>query len=538
MSGFRTRTALGFAVLMIVTALTGFTGTTQPAGAAPAAAGGDLVIATRGSAEPASLDGQIDPYANTWLMNSWVADRLLMLTPEGEYKPMLAERWTLSPNGKVLTIFLRSGLKFQDGTDIDAEAVKFNIERVINPETRSALMAGQMGQRNYQRVEVLDKKTLKVYYSGPVPTIFWGMSIMPIWSPTAVRRHGVNFHQNLVGRGPYRMTQWTKGSHIRFERDPSYTGITPWQEGKGVGRLNSVTFRFVGEDAVLGEVLRSGEVNMVMELPAQVVNTYRNNPNFQVVPGYQSGSGMQFVINTSRPGLDDVRVRRAMRHAYDQDRMNQALFDGLYVANKGPLTKYTRCFWAGANDAYRLDLDRARALLEEAGWRPGLGGVRQKDGQRLSFMASTLHHREILEYLQAQFRPIGIDLRVEVIPGPVQLQRAISGDFDIIYQRLRSFEPDDLYQLWHSSNLRAGGWSWSRYQDAKLDQALAMSQNTSDPRERCRLFTEAQQIVTQAAAALPTLDNPIYYGMHRRVKGFKLGATGGWFFVNDMVVER
>jgi peptide/nickel transport system substrate-binding protein len=326
---------------------------------------------------------------------------------------------------------------------------------------------------------------------------------------------------------------------MRFVRVPTYAGGPPAQEHTGPAHLDSITMKFVGEDAILGEVLRAGEVNMVMELPAQAVASYRNQPDFQLVAGYQPGTGMQFVFNTSRPPLDDVRVRRALRHAYDPDRMNQTLYDNLYVVVKGPLTKYTRCYWRGAEDVYRFDPARANSLLDEAGWRMNpRTGIREKDGRPLSLVMVMLHHKEIGEYLATQFKAIGVDLRPEVVPGTVQLQRAQAGQFDLMYERLRSFEPDDLFSMWYSQNNQPGGWAWSRFQDAGLDQILLRTQATADPKERCRLFTEAQRIITDQSLHLPTLDNPIYYAMHRSVKGFKLGAFGAWFFVKDIFIER
>src|SRR5437870_193674 len=112
---------------------------TQPAAAS--ARSGNLVMATGASTEPASMDAQVDPYAITWLMDSWVSDPLVQLTSAGEYKPFLATAWQLSPDNLTWTFTLRKGVKFQDGTDFNAQAVKFNIDRVMDPDTKSALMA-------------------------------------------------------------------------------------------------------------------------------------------------------------------------------------------------------------------------------------------------------------------------------------------------------------------------------------------------------------------------------------------------------------
>jgi peptide/nickel transport system substrate-binding protein len=186
-----------------------------------------------------------------------------------------------------------------------------------------------------------------------------------------------------------------------------------------------------------------------------------------------------------------------------------------------------------------MDLNKARQLLDDAGWKSSGGtAIRQKDGKPLSFTISMLHHKEIGEYLATQFKQIGADMKIEVIPGPVQLQKVGNGDFDVMYERLRSFEPDDLFSIWYSKNNQPGGWAWSRFQDDKLDDTLLKTQTTADPSERCKQFIAAQQIILDKALALHTLDTPIYYAMDKSVKNFKLGAIGAWFFVKDMYIQK
>jgi peptide/nickel transport system substrate-binding protein len=474
---------------------------------AGAASSGTLTIATAADSEPASLDGQVDPYVTAWLLNSFVTDPLVYLTSEGKYLPMLATRWTVSSAGRIWTIALRAGVTFQDGTPLDADAVKFNIDRVMSPETHSALMANYLGVKNFLKADVLDKATVRIIYGSPVPALLYGLSIFPLWSPTAVRQYGSNYQQHLVGEGAFRLAEWVRGDHVRFVKNSAYRGGPPSQVHTGPAFLDSIMVRFVGDAGVLGQVLKTGEVNMVAGLPAQALPAYAHDPNYLVVAGYQPGNGMMFSPNTSRPPLDDVRVRRALRLAYDQDEMNQVLYSGTYTPVKGPLTKYTLYYWRGAETAYPKDPAKAKALLDQAGWKINpRTGAREKDGKPLAVTLIMLHHKEIGEYLAAQFREIGVATRIEVVPGPIQLQRAQSGDFDLIYERLRSFEPDILFDEFYST----------------------------DPVKRKALFEETQKFVTQEALYLPTLDDPQYYAMNKAVRGFKLGAIGGWFFVGDI----
>jgi peptide/nickel transport system substrate-binding protein len=513
-------------------------GSLRIATARAAARGGRLVIATPADSEPASLDGQVDPYTSTFLFDSFASDPLVVLTSDRKFVPGIASGWTAAAEGREWTFTIKDGIVFQDGTRCDAEAVRFNVERVMSPDTHSALMATDLGQPVFLQAEVVGGNQVRLLYREPFPELLSGMSIFPIWSPAAVKQYGTSFQQHLVGEGAFRLTSWVRGDHITFTRNPAYRGGTTVQRHSGPAYLDSITVKFVGSAGVLGEILKTGEANLVMGLPSQALPDYAHNAGYQVVTGYQPGNGMMFTMNTARAPLNDVRVRQAVRYAYDQHRMNQTLYNGTYVECYGPLTKYTLYYWKGADTAYRYDPARARTLLDAAGWKPGASGVRERDGKPLSLTMVMLHHREIGEYLAAQFRTVGVDLRPVVVPGPVQLQRALSGDFDLIYERLRTLEPDILYSEFYSKNEgKPGGWAWSGFHNARLDAALLRTQQTADSQVRARNFAEAQRLLTEFAVYLPTLDDPQFFAMPASVKGFQLGATGAWFFANDMYIE-
>jgi peptide/nickel transport system substrate-binding protein len=509
-----------------------YLGATLPWASLLAAAppGGNLIIA-------AAAD--VEPYTSTFLLNSFVSDPLVMLSSSGKFLPLVATNWMTSAGGRIWTFTIRDGIKFQDGTSCDADAVKFNFDRVMSSDTHSALMAADLGVTNFLKAEAVNKNTLRLIYSAPFPSLLSGVCIFPLWSPAAVRQYGPAFQQHLVGEGAFKLESWIRGDHVTFVRNPNYAGGPPLQEHSGPAYLESMTVKFVGAAGVLGEILKTGEVNMVMGLPAQSLPTYANSPRYRVMTGYQPGNGMMFTMNTGRPPLDDVRVRRALRYAYDQTRMNQTLYNGTYVPVYGPLTKYTLYYWKGAESAYPYDPARARTLLDDADWKTNTQtGVRERGGKSLTLTIVMLHHQEIGEYLAAQFKAIGVDLRIQVVPGPVQLQRAQSGDFDLMYERLRTLEPDILFSQFYSKNERPGGWAWSRFRNAKLDEALLQTQQTSDPQERADNFIAAQKLLTEFAVYLPTLDDPQFFAMSTQVKGFKLGATGAWFFPNDISIEK
>lgn len=511
---------------------------------APSGSGGDLVIAMSADNEPASLDGQIDPYQSTWLFDSLIADPLVVMDSDGSYKPALAESWEASADGKSWTFKLRSGVTFQDDTPLNAEAVKYNLERIIDPKTASAQMASDVGP--ISSVDVLDDLTVRVNYAEPWVTLLDAARRMPIWSPTAAKQYGIGeFDKHLVGAGPFTFAEWVQNDHITLKKWDKYGGWNSAQAHQGPALLDSVTIRFIGEAAVLGSMVQTGDAQIVQGLPADYIEDYKDKPGFQFLTKDQAGTGLQMVMNTSSAPLSQLKVRQALLYAADQSAINDLLYAGTYSVGRGPLNSTHPCYWDGAETLYPHDPAKAAALLEEAGWKDtngdqireasGVAGV--ADGTPLKIRFTVLHHKEIGEALQAQFRQVGIDLAIEVVPGTVQLERVQKRDFDLMYERQRSPDPLILDQIWNSKWSQPGGWAWSGFKDASLDASLGKLRTVSDFSERCQIAKDAQKVIMENALMLPTLSDPVFLAMSDKVKGFKMGKEGNWFFLGDTYIE-
>ncbi|WP_293861576.1 ABC transporter substrate-binding protein [uncultured Alsobacter sp.] len=513
--------------------------------AGPAFAQANLVIAFPANQEPAQLDGHIDPYQSTWLLNSFIADPLVILDSDGSYKPALATSWESSPDGKVWTFKLRSGVTFQDGTPFDAAAVKYNLERINDPKTASAQLKSDVGP--WKSVEVVDPTTVKITYDTPWVTLLDALRRTPIWSPTAAEKFGLaNFSKNLVGAGPFTLAEWVPNDRIVFKKWAGYGGWNPVQKAKGPVGVDQVTVRWIGEGAVLGNVVKSGNAQIGFTIPASFVDEYKNDKTVQFISKDQSGTGLQMVMNTRKPPLNDVRVRRALHHAADQAAINKLLYDGYYAPSEGPLNNNHRCFWDGAGKMYERSADKAKALLEQAGWKAvsgkpireaqGVAGV--PDGTPLKIRYNVLHHKEIGEALQAQMRRAGIDLAVEVVAGPVQLDRVRKADFELMYERQRSPDPLILDQVWNSKWDQPGGWAWTGFKDDTLDTTLNKLRALPSIDERCAAARDAQKIIMENALMLPTLSDPVFVAVSGKVKGFQMGAEGNWFFLNNVTLDK
>jgi peptide/nickel transport system substrate-binding protein len=507
--------------------------------------GGNLTVVFPANQEPASLDGHIDPFQSTWLLNSFVADPLVVLDADGKHKPALALSWEVTPDGRSWTFRLRPGVTFQDGTPFNAAAVKYNIERVLAPATASKQLASDIGP--VRSIDVIDDLTVRLNYDTPWVTLLDALRRAPIWSPTAAERFGLaEFQRNLVGAGPFTLGEWVKNDRMVFRKWPGYGGWNSAAQHQGPAFVDTLTVRFIGENAVLNEAVRAGSADVGFSLTPAAIEIYKDKPNFRFLTLGQAGTGLQQVMNIRRPPLSDIRVRQALLFARDMPAVNRLLYDGTYIASDGPLDNIHPCFWPGATAMYRTDLDRARRLLDEAGWRVvqgqpirqarGVDGV--PDGTPLRVRWTTIHHREIGEALQAQYRRIGIDLQVEQVPGPIQLDRVNRRDFDLMFLRQRSPDPLILDQVWNSRWDQPGGWAWTGFRNERLDGLLGQLRSIPSADERCAVARQAQEIIMENAVMLPTLSQPVFVALLPRVRDFKMGAEGNWFFVHSTWLQR
>ena len=499
-----------------------------------------LIMAWDDSLEPASLDGHIEPYHTAWVIDSLIADPLLILGPDGKFHPALATSWTSSEAADTWTFSLRADATFQDGTPVDAAAVKYNIERILDPPTQSGALAAQIGP--IERVDVVDAHTVTLHYPAPWVTVLDAFRLVPIWSPTAATRWGVReFDRHLVGAGPFTLVEWVPNDHVTLQRWDGYGGWNAISEAAGPARLERVTIQFIGEEAVLGNVVQTGGAHIAVNVPTAYIADYEDADGFTLVKGYQSGTGLSMVMNTRTPPLDIRDLRRALLFGTDQAAINDLLYDGNYLVSDGPLNTVHPCYWTGNADSYPHDPDKARALLAEIGYIDEDGdGVREAhgvagiaDGTPLSIRWTVIHSEEIGEAVQAQWRELGIDLVLEKVPGPVQLERVNARDFDLIYERQRSPDPMLLDMNWNSAHDVVGGWAWSGFVDARLDAVVGDLRVVADHDARCELAFEAQKIIMDNALVLPTLSEPIFYALSERVAGFQLMSEGQFFSLHN-----
>jgi ABC-type transport system substrate-binding protein len=244
-------------------------------------------------------------------------------------------------------------------------------------------------------------------------------------------------------------------------------------------------------------------------------------------------------MNTAKAPLDDLRVRQAILHTVDRDVINELLYDGRYLPSYGPMIPGSTCYWSGAETMYPVDLEKANALLDEAGWvMNDSTGIREKDGEALEVRWTALHHGEIGEVLKAQLQEVGINIIVEVVAGPVQIDMATNRDFHLMYERQRGTDPVFMDIVWNSKNSGEGGWAWTGFKDETLDELLDKSNVEADLDTRCEYLVDAQKIIMENALTLGLFGQPRFWVVNENVDGFELGPSAWMYYPYNLRVTE
>lgn len=493
-------------------------GAAEAPAAEAAPAGGTLIIA-----RPSDAVG-LDPKVETTSPGNWVMsniyENLVKLDTDMTFQPVLAESWEqVEPDRWRFT--LRQGVKFHDGSDFNAEAVKFSIERIKNPDDpgRSASNLAAI-----IAVEVVDDYTVDIVTDGPYGPLLNAMSLVyatGIVSPAGVELHGEEFTRNPVGTGPFRFVEWRSNDQIVIERNPDY-----WGEP---AKLDEVIYRVIPEESARMLALDTGEVHMVLAPAPSLMDVYYDNPDFTVheVPGVRI---IWFGMMTAREPLSDVRVRQALNFGVDRQAILDNVLEGMGYL---PLSYISPSIFgfSDISESFAYDPDRAAALLEEAGWVDSDGdGIRDKDGEPLSLLHYSSRGRylkdaEIAEAYQAAMRELGVDIQLEVMEWATLFEQVrqpnIPADLFTLGWSTATGDADySLGPLFGTANIPPTGWNSFEYSNAEFDDLVAQAGQSTDPDERLDLYAQALQILAEEQPAVPIYNSKEVIVTTSNVQGF------------------
>ncbi|MDP2935312.1 MAG: ABC transporter substrate-binding protein [Dehalococcoidia bacterium] len=452
---------------------------------------------------------------------SLVFSGLTRINGKGEAAPDLARDWTISPDGLDYTFWLRSGITWHDGARFTSEDVLFTIQTIQKSD-----FPGSPDLANaWKGVKIEKLDDLTVRFTLPEPSgPFLAQTALGIVPASILAKVPVSdltkspFNLNPVGTGPYKVQEATAQAVV-LDANPVYHLSAPF--------LSRITFLFFPTQEALVKALKEKKVaGATLRSPSPAdLSAFEKDPALKLYRAPRFSYELVF-LNLKDPLFTDRDVRQALAYATDRLKITQNEAEGQGIVADTPILPGT---WAYDNGARKYDYspDRARSLLDGAGWKPGPDGVREKGGNRLKFalFTDTSPRRiKIAEELSREWEKVGIKAEVATSGAsglvqnfllPRRYQAALLG---IV------LGPDpDPYPLWHSSQKEGAGYNFSSFSDPKIDDLLAQARKSHDQVERAKLYAEFQKAFAEQEPSILLYYPYLYYVLNKDLKGVEVG---------------
>lgn len=488
--------------------------------AAKPVSGGVLTVGL--ASDTPIIDPHLTAYSVAALVSRNVLDSLVGQAEDNRFTPWLAERWEINDNNTQFTFHLRKDVTFSDGTTLDAAAVKYNFERILDPKTISPYAKSLLGP--VESIDTPDSSTVVIRYKEPFAPLLQGLSLpyLGIQSPTYLK-NTPNTSNTLVGSGPFLLDSFVKGSGSKLSKRADYHWGPGYAAHQGPAYLDRIEFKYLPEAAVRLGALSSGQVQAIDAIPPVNAAQVKKNPRLEVITRENPGVNRVLYLNIARGPFTDVNVRRAFQSAVDRATAVKAAFFGTLKPADNVLGPSTLYYDPSIASQWGFDVNKANRLLDDAGWSTKDGeGYRTKDGKRLSvrfvYVPTNVEAADValFQAIQFQVKQAGFDLQLDPVDAGIFASRTADSDYDIASNFFVRPEPDILRTVFHSAFIPPQGNNHARVNT--LDDKLAQAVGASDS-ERQRLYQEVQHQVIDQAYVVPLYIPAFQLGLSKQVHG-------------------
>ncbi|RDL47279.1 Heme-binding protein A [Ensifer sp. M14] len=469
-------------------------------------------------AEPQSLDPHTVTATNDFRILVNIYDGLVRFKDGTlEVEPALAESWIISEDGKTYTFKLRKGVKFHDGSQFDAEAVKFNFDRMLkkdHPFYSTGPFPLSFNFASLKAVNAIDEHTVEFKLNEAFAPFLSNLAYPTglIVSPSAVEEHEKAYGRSPSGTGPFKFVEWVSNQRVIVERNPDYWG--------GAANLEAVVFRPITDANTRVAEMMAGGIDVMMEVPPDNLATFRQDANFTVAE--QAGPHVWFAILNTRDGaFADKRVRQAANYAVNKETLVDDVLQGTATVAAGPIPPAFN--WIASEvKPYAYDPEKAKALLAEAGVEsPQLTFYVTEGGSGM------LDPITMGAAIQADLQAVGFTVKIETYEWNTFLGRVnpgLAGKADMAEMAWMTNDPDTVPYLTLRTDAMPdkGGFNSGYYSNPKVDELLEKARTSTDQAERAKLYGEVQSIVHDDAPWLFVANWKQNAVTAARVQSFKL----------------
>lgn len=448
----------------------------------------------------------------------------------------LAEKWTVSPDGKLITFYLKKGVKWHDGAEFTSADVKFTYDCFMDPSVKTAYR-GLF--ELVSAVETPDKYTVKVRYKKPYAPALesWGASIIPAHLLKGKDINTAEFNRNPVGTGPYRFKKWVTAQSVELYANKEYFEGEPY--------ITNYIYRIIPDQSVQFMEMMAGSLDFML-LTSDLFMTKAASGKFQKNFNKYEIKQFQYIyfgFNFKNPLFADVKVRKAVSCAINKDDIISGVKRGLAEKLTGP---FMPGHWAYSGKAvsYDFDMEKAAALLAEAGWVKGSDGILEKGGKKFEFTIMTnqgnKEREQIAAIIQQQLQLLGIKAEVRILAWNIFITEFIDKKkFDAIVMGWSLSRDPDAYEIWHSSKTKEGEFNFISYSNPEVDGLLEEGRTTFDIKKRTAAYNRIHEIIADEAPYVFLYMPYELPAIHKRFHGIKPEPSGiGYNFIRWYVPEE
>jgi ABC-type transport system substrate-binding protein len=452
-----------------------------------------------------------------------VYNRLIWKDNKGEIHPDLADEWAVSDDGLSMTLKLNADAVWHDGKPVVAgdfvEMYGYTTDTALQEFSGPQKLAGLL--KSFSGVEAVDDKTLMLTFPQPVPFVY---DLLDYWYALLIpdKTDGRLFNKLANGTGPFKMAEFKVDEYAKFEQVSGYF--------KGDSTLSAVIIKLLAPETLIPN-LESGAIHAVKKINASDFDYIKGLDGYDVMINEGSGGINNIIVNTKKAPLNDVRVRQAISYALDRETINQEIFYGVNSATSAPFySEASIAYTKEMKDYYKFDLEKAKALLDEA----GAGEFELNIIGWTALPEWTLY----LQVWQADLKKIGVTLNITEFETAEFYEAArdpdLQGNHMAVWGTGRTKrDPAIFFQTQQqyfggpadSSYVNPYGWV-----SADMNDAVVAAMVELDPAKRAELYKKANEILTTELPMINITSNNQLMAFNTKVKGLEADLLGFWMY--------
>ena len=457
--------------------------------------------------DPAYLSGM-----STSRVASFIMDHLCYMDHEGNIIPRIAESWEANENATQWTFHIRKDVKWHDGTPLVAADVKYNFDRIIDPDV-AALRANDLAC--VDSIEAPDDYTVVFHLNTPVAAFITKCLLVNpsfLAQPAALEEYGESFTEHAIGTGPYKLAEWVPGEKVRLEANPDFY--------LGEPATKYIEFKLIPDAMTALIELEQGNIDFLFSIPSTEISAFENNDSIVLERAKDFGVAWLF-LNVDVEPFNDINIRKAIAHAIDYDTIYTTMLSEFGEPADSYLPKHN---WAYTPDTipYNYDPDMSKELLAGAGWTDTDGdGLVDKDGKTMQLeigCTKTESENVLVEAAQNYLRQIGIDVTMSVMESAAFNERFQQQDFPAYVLNISQDSPEPALLI-DSVFADHAGYNKCGYINPRVEELVKAANARKDA------YVEIQKLIKEDYVSFPFFSRYAQVGTTNKVEGFVNSAA-------------